>query len=380
MATASALSQKQATTQKDISRIRSSYEYASPGTPGSLQNVVAGVLPIKRMTEEARSNGQTYGLNESGKRQLFTPQKYQWAVPKIVSDAAGLAKGAIDAGNKAMAGTFSEQNPDDVNDALGGVLGVAALGMGSPKPAGALGAFGKGPTGLFSPEILKELAWGAKTGRNPQKLANEIVKTGRVPEEDRDLLKETARAMRDIHKLRSDNVFKQRPDDIAFTMYRLRDAAARNARVKEVTSLPIFKAWSSDRAERIKNYATLDPNSAEREARLATVEAIAREARKRGLEIRHTSNEGGRVTSRYIKIPGGGEVRVSDHELPSTPQREYQREVSGGPRWTNEIVVDDWRLKSLDDYMKDIIGDVPLTASTKDEASEVVKKMRQEKK
>jgi hypothetical protein len=123
-------------------------------------------------------------------------------------------------------------------------------------------------------------------------------------------------------------------------------------RQKYVTTSPMFQHFSKDRQERVLRDAVLGGNAVG-EAKLATVEAITRAAKKRGWEVQHTSKGGdGRVSSRYIVVPGKGRVRVSDHYLPETPQRVAMREMGMGGNWVDEIVVDDWRNSSLDDYMK----------------------------
>ena len=81
-------------------------------------------------------------------------------------------------------------------------------------------------------------------------------------------------------------------------------------------------------------------DTAETEAIYGTLEAITRAARNQlGGQLLHTSGRT-RADSRYLRLPDGREVRLSNHEIPITPQREYQRSLSGGPRWSAEHIVD----------------------------------------
>lgn len=117
----------------------------------------------------------------------------------------------------------------------------------------------------------------------------------------------------------------------------------------EIEASPISAEWTSDRAARVKSYAKFDTGVADAEARLATVEALTREARRLGWEVRHTSKgNDGRVTSRYIKAPDGTEWRISDHRLP-------YRDDKPNRGWANEIVADDWRTRGLSDYFDEML-------------------------
>ena len=73
----------------------------------------------------------------------------------------------------------------------------------------------------------------------------------------------------------------------------------------------------------------------------ATMEAVPRALKKEGWTVRHASKgRDKRRSSRYIVSPDGKfEVRLSNHYLPDTPEREYMRSQTGGPRWDEDIVV-----------------------------------------
>lgn len=133
----------------------------------------------------------------------------------------------------------------------------------------------------------------------------------------------------------------------------------------EYRSVPIVEDWSAP--HRARYHALVDSYSArpevrhfaadkiEQEARLATVDATARALNRAGWSQSHRSrDDAGRASSAYLVSPDRGfEVRISDHHLPETPDRQFRRE-SGGPRWQLDIVVDDWRDRRVADYVNEI--------------------------
>ena len=72
----------------------------------------------------------------------------------------------------------------------------------------------------------------------------------------------------------------------------------------------------------------------------ANMEAVPRILKKDGWTTRHTStNRSGKKSSRYLVSPDGKfEIRLSDHELPMTPQRQYTQSQYG-TRYNDEIVL-----------------------------------------
>jgi len=86
----------------------------------------------------------------------------------------------------------------------------------------------------------------------------------------------------------------------------------------------------------------------------ATIEAIERAAKKRGWKIAYRSGRATKGGSRYIEVPGKGQVRVSDHELPDTPRR-YDIMQNRGYDWVNELIVgNEWKTKTIEDYLNEI--------------------------
>ena len=81
----------------------------------------------------------------------------------------------------------------------------------------------------------------------------------------------------------------------------------------------------------------------EEESRNSLVQA-AREARKMGAEVRASKDRSGRISSYYIRMEDGHSLRISDHEIPSTPQREFMAMAHGRDFYTgyhgNELIID----------------------------------------
>lgn len=117
----------------------------------------------------------------------------------------------------------------------------------------------------------------------------------------------------------------------------LREERRRQADTDAYLALPIAAHWRSDRRAAVAK-ATFDQDWALDEAIAATLEAVTRLARKWGFERRHTSRSSGQADSRYLVLPGVGEVRISDHEIPVYGERAFRYEQNGGPGWGEVII------------------------------------------
>lgn len=85
-------------------------------------------------------------------------------------------------------------------------------------------------------------------------------------------------------------------------------------------------------------------------------------------EVHHSAKSGSKFsTSIYLKNKDTGiEVRISDHYLPDTPEREYKRSLTGGEtRWDKELVLTQSEMedivniktkKEFDKYLKDLFS------------------------
>ena len=149
-----------------------------------------------------------------------------------------------------------------------------------------------------------------------------------------------------------------------------------NKRREEISKMtydvPIAKHWHKSLADKVKketDFVLLTSSDNERLGRLsraediesagnaATLEAITREAKKRGLKVDYVSAKSSHTGgSHYVITPNGDRVRISDHKLPETQQRLHNRSMGLTGNWSREVILNDWRTKSMDEYMQDILG------------------------
>lgn len=99
-----------------------------------------------------------------------------------------------------------------------------------------------------------------------------------------------------------------------------------------------------------------DRHAVNREGAYQAVRAIRRECAKRGVEVEHASEstKDGAGLSIYLKV-GDELVRVSDHDLPMTAQREHNRGLGLTGRWDREVLTNDWRYTSMDEFFDRIL-------------------------
>ena len=244
----------------------------------------------------------------------------------------------------------------------GGAAGDVAMAAGALFPpafpaAAALSTALKAPRAArlaLSPEITRAIS--RNTDRNAKKVAKDLRQEGLLDVNDRDQSEAFYAEFERIRGLQGERK-AAKPDRID-DLERNKNVRTSKATVlkaqKPIKESPMFDAWTKPNRERVLN-STYDSQTIDAEARLATVEAIAREAKKRGLEVYYTSKgQKGRAGSRYIELPDGGKVRISDHELPDTAQRQYTRSQGIG-NFADEIIVDDWKTSSVDDYLNRIL-------------------------
>ena len=95
-------------------------------------------------------------------------------------------------------------------------------------------------------------------------------------------------------------------------------------------------SWNAKFADEVRQAGKLDYGFEEAVNR-ANMEAVPRLLKKQGWTMRHASEgRDGRKSSRYLVSPDGNfELRLSDHDLPETPERRYR----GTTRWDDEIVL-----------------------------------------
>jgi hypothetical protein len=120
-----------------------------------------------------------------------------------------------------------------------------------------------------------------------------------------------------------------------FKQNKKRDAKLAEAD-KLITENPL---WSKKFAEEIKNQfkTSSEFSNLTNAINKANLEAVPRALKKEGWSVRYGSEgRDKRKSSRYIVSPDGAyQIRLSDHDLPSTPDRDMR-----GVGWDDEIVLD----------------------------------------
>ena len=278
------------------------------------------------------------------------------AGPAVVAAGEGIVKGAQKAA-PVIRDLFDEAG-QAADARIANDTGVKLMSGSDPTDAIEAATVVKKKTDVDAllPEITRTIS--RNTDRNPKKVARDLRQEGLLDVNDRGQSEAFYAEFERIKSLKSERK-AAKPDRID-DLQRNKNLRSLKATVlkaqKPIKESPMFEAWTKPNRERVLN-STYDSDTIDAEARLATVEAIAREAKKRGLEVYYTSKgQSGRAGSRYIELPDGGKVRVSDHELPDTAQRRYTRSEGIG-NFADEIIVSDWETSSVDDYLKRILGE-----------------------
>jgi len=198
---------------------------------------------------------------------------------------------------------------------VAGVAGVAAMGASDDAEAGALS---------------KGLRKTAKADYMKSQLPSKQVK--RLPENIKDLRKDVAgkREERKHAKPRNQLPLKTR-------LSRLKDSKLIDNKKDRLLNSDNSKFWTNADKKRIESQIDID-GSPGFEVVQANLGAVNRKLKSDGWELSHKSTEGGRASSLYFK-KDGKTIRVSNHELPNTAQREYNRSIGHGGGWDEEIII-----------------------------------------
>lgn len=93
--------------------------------------------------------------------------------------------------------------------------------------------------------------------------------------------------------------------------------------------------WGYDRVNHEPAGAQVNPTAA--------IELFARTARKLGAKEKyHSSKKGSKFDSSIYLVLDGVELRISDHELPYTKQRDSTK-----TRWDGEVIFDDYTVDEM---------------------------------
>jgi len=105
-----------------------------------------------------------------------------------------------------------------------------------------------------------------------------------------------------------------------------------NKRIDNIINNPNSQYWyKPDKEQILKNVGGA--------VKRANLKGLVRKMKKEGWLVKHVSKNEGKVASYYVK-KGNNTLRVSDHDLPMTAQREHNRSMGLSGLWDGEIVVD----------------------------------------
>lgn len=323
--------------------------------------------PEGKLTRELKSRGYLLPL---GRRQ---DDKLTFAKPEILDDlmAALMLPGDVYAGRVAPMSQEAIERGFDLAGAV--TLGAGAVPMKAGQNVLRMGAKAPGERASLTeallsgrltrddpgggPPVSAALPSGARGGTKVKHYMEALSQHGvEISPDDAARLRADSLAISDIRSQRARQILGAK-DNLDRPQYpptaRLKDkraAAARateaarqgareQARIARMQEFVDQGIWRKDFAARAMTDARIGTSG---EATKATLEAVPRLLAKDGWTVRHASKgDAGRKSSRYIVSPDGKfEVRLSDHYLPDTPQREYSRQFSG-PRWNDEVVIDD---------------------------------------
>lgn len=116
----------------------------------------------------------------------------------------------------------------------------------------------------------------------------------------------------------------------------------------------IGKTFTDDQLQAINFYADSgDRTGALTEAKSQAVQSVKKALQNLSVPIEKISEKGG-GTSVYANV-NGKVIRISDHELPMTPERMHNRSLGLSGKWDKEFVLDDWRGLEMDSLLSEIL-------------------------
>lgn len=243
------------------------------------------------------------------------------------------------------------------------------FGSGGGHPA--IGAFLKTKTGetVSKSAVVKALAkQGVEIKSNDPALTAALEKHNGEAPQPRVLTREELREQKKAeHEARLTPEQREKRDRLRAEEARRSVETANERRASEAKAISnIREALGGEQGARftsaeraaIERAAHTSAEHANAEATTAMLRVITETAVERGWTLRHTSEENGRATSRYLVSPAGTEVRLSDHRVPETAQRESQRGVTGDPKWRDQLVLSPergtWMHKSAEGFVDEL--------------------------
>jgi len=123
----------------------------------------------------------------------------------------------------------------------------------------------------------------------------------------------------------------------------------------KIGELGTSKHFTDQEKNTVKMYLEHGDNKgANAEAIFHTISALERHFKKNKTPLEKISKSKNNNSKSIYPNINGKVIRISDHELPETEQRLHNRNQGLTGKWHKEIIVDDWKNKHLDDYLKEI--------------------------
>lgn len=132
-------------------------------------------------------------------------------------------------------------------------------------------------------------------------------------------------------------------------------AKAKDADYRALNNSSFGKLFDEAERQEIESYlAAGDRRGANKEGLNAAVSVIGRSLKEEGVSIdRMSISAEGKGRSIYARV-GDEVVRISDHDLPLTPEREYNRSIGLSGKWDREVIVSNWKTKTIEEYLAEI--------------------------
>ena len=134
---------------------------------------------------------------------------------------------------------------------------------------------------------------------------------------------------------------RQRQLPIEFRLKQFKDKKEKDKFTQNVLGHPNSKFWGAQDISLIKQELDFGKDYSNHNFRIkkANLKATVAALKKQGFKIDHTSKHNNLVSSYYMN-KDGVRYRISDHDLPETPERINNREQGLGGNWDQEIIID----------------------------------------
>ena len=161
---------------------------------------------------------------------------------------------------------------------------------------------------------------------------------------------------KEIAEKRKERALRKRKSTlpIEFRLKNFKDKKSQNLFKEKILDHPNAQYWGKQDTDLIKKELDLgrEYSNHANKIKKANLKATVNALKKNGFEVDYTSKNNGLVSSYYM-TKDGVRYRISDHELPETPERLSNRKSGLGGNWDDEIVID--ANTSIESALEDIL-------------------------